>query len=342
MVATYRSVEVTEPGGAITLTDRPVHEPGDGEVLVRVEACGVCHSDSQIAAGHLPDTVFPVTPGHEVAGHIVAVGPGVLDWQIGDRVAVGWFGYYCGSCSRCRRGDFVHCTRSKVTGAGFPGGYAEMLLVHQSGLARIPDALTAVEAAPLACAGVTMFNSLRHSGARPGDVVAVLGIGGLGHLGVQFAARMGFRTVAIARGAEKADMAYQLGAHHYIDSTAADVAAELRKLGGARVVAATATNRTAISVAGDGLAPHGEVLTLAVLAEPLDITPLQLINASGTIHGHPAGTAADTEDTLEFAALHGIRPWVEPMPLRDAAAGYDRMMRNEARFRVVLTMTDAG
>lgn len=342
MSATYRSVEVAQPGGSIRLVDRPVLEPATGEVRVRVEACGVCHSDSQIAAGHLPGTVFPVTPGHEVAGRIDAIGSGVVDWKVGDRVAIGWFGFYCGTCHQCRRGNFVHCRRSKITGAAFPGGYAEMLIVHQSGLARIPDALTATEAAPLACAGVTMFNSLRHTGAHPGEVVAVLGIGGLGHLGVQFAARMGFETVAIARGTEKSDMAYELGAHHYIDATVTDVAAELRKLGGARVVAATATNRAAINATVDGLAPHGELLTLAVLDESLDVTPLQLINSSGTVHGHPAGAAADTEDTLEFAALHGIRPWVEPMPLSDAAAGYDRMMRNQARFRVVLTMPGEG
>lgn len=305
-----------------------------------MQACGVCHSDSQICAGHLPGTVFPVTPGHEVAGSIDAVGSAVEDWHVGDRVAVGWFGFYCGSCYRCRRGDFVHCTRSKVTGAAFPGGYAEMLIVHQSGLARIPDQLAAVAAAPLACAGVTMFHALRETSARPGDLVAILGVGGLGHLGVQFAAKMGFETVAIARGQEKADMSRQLGAHHYIDATTEDVAAQLRKLGGARVVAATATNPDAISATVDGLAPHGELLTLAVLNESLRVTPLQLINSEGTVHGHPAGAAADTEDTLSFAALHGIRPWVEPVPLEDAAAGYDRMMQNRARFRVVLTMPD--
>lgn len=337
-MSTYRSVEVAVPGGPIQLTDRPMREPGRGEVRVRVEACGVCHTDSQIAAGHLPGTVFPVTPGHEVAGRVEALGAGVEEWQIGDRVAVGWFGFYCGSCYRCRQGDFVHCERSKVTGAAFPGGYAETLIVHQTGLARIPDALSAVEAAPLACAGVTMFHALRETGARPGDVVAILGVGGLGHLGVQFAANMGFRTVAIARGREKADMAHRLGAHDYIDATTEDVAAQLRKLGGARVIAATATSPEAISATIDGLAPHGELLALAVLAESLHVTPLQLINSSGTVHGHPAGTAADTEDTLNFAALQGIRPWVEPVPLEDAAAGYDRMMRNQARFRVVLTM----
>lgn len=339
---TYRSVQITEPGGPITLTDRPLVEPGRGHVRIRVQACGVCHSDSQIAAGHLPGTVFPITPGHEVAGQIDAIGPDVVDWQIGDRVAVGWFGFYCGTCFRCRRGEFVHCERSKVTGAAFPGGYAESMIVHQSGLARIPDALSAVDAAPLACAGVTMFHALRESGAHPGDVVAILGVGGLGHLGVQFAAHMGFRTVAIARGSEKADMALELGAHHYIDATTRDVAEELRKLGGARVVAATATNPDAISATVDGLAPHGELLTLAVLGESLHVTPLQLINSEGTVHGHPAGSAADTEDTLNFAALHGIRPWVEPMALADAAVGYDRMMRNEARFRVVLTMSESG
>ena len=338
MSLTYRAVEVTEPSGALHLTDHPLREPGSAQVRVRVEACGVCHSDSQIAAGALPGTTFPVTPGHEIAGRIDAIGAGIEDWEVGDRVAVGWTGFYCGRCYRCRRGDFVHCEHALITGAHFPGGYAEMVVVPESALARIPEGLDSVDAAPLACAGVTMFNSLRHTGAGPGDVVAILGIGGLGHLGVQFAAKMGFRTVAIARGSEKAELAYQLGAHHYIDATTEDVAAALRRLGGARVVAATATNRDAISATIDGLAPHGELLTLAVLDESLHVTPLQLINSSGTVHGHPAGVASDTEDTLNFAALHGIRPWTEPVLLEEAAAGYDRMMRNQARFRVVLTM----
>ncbi|TFV57885.1 alcohol dehydrogenase [Mycobacterium sp. PS03-16] len=336
---TYRTVDVNTPSGPLELADREIAEPGPGTVRIRVEACGVCHSDSQLAAGHLPGTVFPMTPGHEIAGRIDAVGGDVQEWRLGDRVAVGWSGGYCGHCFFCRRGEFMHCEYAKVTGAAFRGGYAEMIVAPTSALARIPDELGAAEAAPLACAGVTMFNSLRHTGAMPGDVVAILGIGGLGHLGVQFAVKMGFRTVAVARGSEKCDMAEQLGAHHYIDSTVSDVAVELRKLGGARVIAATVTNSAAMSATIDGLAPHGELLTLGVSADPIAVTPLQLINTTGTVHGHPAGTAADIEDTLNFSALQGIRPWIEEFPLKSVADGYDRMMRNEARFRVVLRMS---
>lgn len=336
---TYRTVDVKIPSGPLELTDLDIPDPGPGTVRIRVEACGVCHSDSQLAAGHLPGTVFPMTPGHEVAGRIDAVGAGVVEWQLGERVAVGWSGGYCGRCFCCRRGEFMHCAEAKITGAAFRGGYAEMIVVPTSAVARIPDGLGVAEAAPLACAGVTMFNSLRHTGAMPGDVVAILGIGGLGHLGVQFAVKMGYRTVAIARGSEKADLAAQLGAHHYIDSTATDVAAELQKLGGARVVAATVTSSAAMSATIDGLAPHGELLTLGVSAEPIHVTPLQLINSTGTVHGHPSGTGADVEDTLNFAALQGIRPWIEEIPLESVADGYDRMMRNQARFRVVLRMS---
>lgn len=339
---TYRTVRVAEPSGTLTLTDLPVPEPTFGTARVRVQACGVCHSDSQLAAGHLPGITFPMTPGHEVAGYIDALGDGVQGWQLGDRVAIGWSGGYCGYCFRCRRGDFMHCEHAAVTGAAYPGGFAEVVVAPVSALARIPDELSATDAAPLACAGVTMFNSIRHTGAMPGDTVAILGIGGLGHLGVQFAAKMGFRTVAIARGTDKAELAHQLGAHHYIDSTAGDVAAELQALGGARVIAATATSSAAMSATVDGLAPHGELLTLGVSAEPVHVTPLQLINSSGTVHGHPAGSAADIEDTLNFAALQGIRPWVETCPLESVTEGYGRMMRNEARFRVVLTMDPAA
>ena len=338
-MATYRSVDVRNPSGPLELADFDIPEPAPGMVRIRVHACGVCHSDSQLAAGHLPGTTFPMTPGHEIAGTIDAIGEDAQQWQLGDRVAVGWSGGYCGHCFSCRRGDFMHCSRAKVTGASFRGGYAEMAVVPISALARVPDELDAVQAAPLACAGVTMFNSLRHTGAIPGDVVAILGLGGLGHLGVQFAVKMGYRTVAIARGSEKAFLADKLGAHHYIDSTTSDVASELRKLGGARVVAATVTNSEAMSATIDGLAPHGELLTLGVSADPIHVTPLQLINSTGTVHGHPAGTAADIEDTLNFAALQGIRPWIEEIPLESVADGYDRMMRNEARFRVVLRMS---
>ncbi|MCW2652365.1 MAG: alcohol dehydrogenase [Mycobacterium sp.] len=287
-----------------------------------------------------PGLRFPVTPGHEIAGHIDALGDSVEGWREGDRVAIGWSGGYCGHCRSCRRGDFVHCDADMVTGATFPGGYADYMMAPASALARIPDELSAVDAAPLACAGLTMFNSLRRTGAGPGDLVAILGIGGLGHLGVQFAAKMGFRTVAIARGPEKGDFASELGAHHYIDSVASDVATELQNLGGARVIAATATNAEAITASAGGLGQHGELLTLAALRDPVQVTPTQLITISGTVHGHPAGASPDLEDTLNFAALQGIKPMVEVMPLEKAADGYQRMLANQARFRVVLTTAD--
>jgi alcohol dehydrogenase len=334
---TYRSVQVAEPGAPLTGVDVPIREPGAGQVRVAVQACGVCHTDSEFVTGSQPGLTFPVTPGHEVAGVIEALGEDVHPWRVRERVAIGWSGGYCGYCSPCRRGDFVHCAQRWVTGAAYPGGYAEMMIAPQTALARIPDELSAADAAPMACAGVTMFNSIRHTGAGPGDVVAILGLGGLGHLGVQFATKMGFRTVAIARGAEKAELAHQLGAHHYVDTTAVSVGDELRRLGGAAVVAATAANADAISATVDGLAPHGELLTLAVLTDSLHVTPLQLISSSGTVHGHPGGVARDVEDTMNFAALQGIRPMIEPLPLKKAAEGYDRMMGNHARFRVVLT-----
>jgi alcohol dehydrogenase len=336
-MTTFRAAEVPSPGAPLAVIDRALAEPGPGAVRVAVEACGICHSDSMFVDNQWPGVQFPVTPGHEIAGHIDALGDGVEDWLEGDRVAIGWSGGYCGHCRSCRRGDFVHCEAGMVTGATFPGGYAEYVVAPASSLARIPDELSAVDAAPLACAGLTMFNSLRHTGAGPGDLVAILGIGGLGHLGVQFAVKMGFRTVAIARGPEKGELARQLGAHHYIDSVAGDVATELQNLGGARVIAATATDAGAITASVGGLGLHGELLTLAALPDPVQVSPVQLITISGTVHGHPAGVPHDLEDTLNFAALQGIRPMVEVMPLEKAADGYQRMLANQARFRVVLT-----
>jgi alcohol dehydrogenase len=335
--STYRSTLVDAADGPLHLGDVAVRDPGPGEVRVTVRACGICHSDSEFVTGHWPGTTFPVTPGHEVAGVVAAVGEGVTTWQPGERVAIGWSGGYCGACAPCRRGDFMYCAQGWVTGASFPGGYADELIAPHTALARIPDGLSDVDAAPLACAGVTMFNSLRRSSARLGDTVAVLGLGGLGHLGVQFAAKAGFRTVAIARGADKADLAHRLGAHHYIDSTTTDVADALQRLGGAHVVQATATNADAISATLGGLTTHGELITLGVVPDSLTVSPLQLITTAGVVRGHAGGTAADIEDTMNFAALHGITPMTETMPLTDVAAGYDRMMANQARFRVVLT-----
>ena len=334
-MATFRSVQVAEAGGAFNLVDRPEADPGPGQVRIAVEACGICHSDAEFVAGHMGP--FPITPGHEIAGRIEAVGGSVRHWQPGERVAVGWSGGSCGYCTPCRRGDFINCVEGWVTGSAFPGGYAESVVAPATALARIPGELSAVDAGPLACAGVTVFNSLRHTKARPGELVAVLGLGGLGHLAVQFAARMGFRVAVIARGAEKAELATRLGAHHYIDSTTSDVAAELTKLGGAQVVQATAANADAISATVDGLAPNGELLAIAVLADSLTVSPLQLIQGSKSVQGHASGTAMDVEDTLNFAALHGIRPMVEELPLDSAAAGYERMISGKARFRVVLT-----
>jgi alcohol dehydrogenase len=336
-MTTFRAAQALSPGAPLAMIDQALAEPGPGSVRVAVEACGICHSDSLFVDNQWPGVQFPVTPGHEIAGHIDALGDGVQGWREGDRVAIGWSGGYCGHCRSCRRGDFVHCEVGMVTGATFPGGYADYLVAPASALARIPDEMSAVDAAPLACAGLTMFNSLRHTGAGPGDLVAILGIGGLGHLGVQFAVKMGFRTVAIARGPEKGELAHELGAHHYIDSVASDVATELQNLGGARVIAATATNAEAISESVGGLGLHGELLALAAVPDSVQVTPIQLITISGTVHGHPAGVPHDLDDTLDFAALQGIKPMVEVMPLEKAADGYQRMLANQARFRVVLT-----
>jgi len=339
-MTTFRAAQVTSPRGPLALVDRTLTDPAPGTVRVAVEACGICHSDSVLVDDILPGLRFPVTPGHEIAGRIDALGEGVLGWREGERVAIGWSGGHCGRCRGCRRGDFVHCEVGMVTGATFPGGYAEYVIAPASALARIPDGLSAVDAAPLACAGVAMFNSLRHTGARPGDLVAILGIGGLGHLGVQFAVKMGFRTVAIARGPEKSHLARELGAHHCIDSLASDVTSELQDLGGARVIAATATNAEAITAAIGGLGPHGELLTLAGVLDPVQVSPVQLINIAGTVRGHSTGSPSDIEDTLNFAVLQGIRPMAEALPLEKAADGYQRMLANQARFRVVLTTAD--
>ena len=335
-MTTFRAAQVSSPGTELAVVDQPAIEPGPGAVRVAVEACGICHSDSLFVGGEWPGVQFPVTPGHEIAGHIDAIGANVDGWRVGDRVAIGWSAATAAIAAAAGR-EFVHCEVGMVTGATFPGGYADFVVAPATALARIPDALSAIDAAPLACAGLTMFNSLRHTGAGPGDLVAILGIGGLGHLGVQFAVKMGFRTVAIARGPEKGDLARELGAHHYIDSLAADVAVELQNLGGARVIAATATNADTMTNALCGLGLHGELLTLAAINDPVQVAPIQLINNSSTVHGHPVGTSSDLEDTLNFAALQGIRPMVEVLPLEKAADGYQRMLANQARFRVVLT-----
>lgn len=334
---TVRSVLVDAPMGKLRIAERELPDPGPGQALVAVEACGICHSDGAFVAGHIPDLSFPITPGHEIAGRIDALGEGVAGWQVGDRVAVGWFGGYCTYCTACRRGDFVHCDHAQIPGRSYPGGYADAVLVPATGLARIPDGMSAVQAGPMACGGVTVFGALRSSGARPGDLVAVVGLGGLGHLAVQFAAKSGLDTVAIARGQEKAQLAAQLGARHYIDSTAQDVAAELRRLGGAQVVLATAADSAAMARTVDGLAPNGRLAVVGISFEPMQISPLQLISPAHTVYGHPAGTPIDVEDTMAFAALTGVRAMVEEMPLDRVEEAFLRMAANQARFRMVLT-----
>jgi D-arabinose 1-dehydrogenase-like Zn-dependent alcohol dehydrogenase len=306
-------------------------------VRIKVSACGICHSDSFTKEGTFPGVQYPRVPGHEVAGIIDALGPGVVGWAAGQRVGVGWHGGHCGYCESCRRGDFVTCqTAAQVPGITYDGGYADYMIAPAVALALIPDALAAAEAGPLMCAGITTFNALRHSGAQPGDVVAILGIGGLGHLGVQFAAKMGFKTIAIARGADKAPLAKQLGAWQYIDSQAQEPAAELRKLGGAKVILATATSGKALSAALGGLGVDGKMIIVGA-ADPLEVSPLLLIGGRRSVMGWPSGSSIDSQDALRFSALTGVRSMNEVFPLERAAEAYERMMSGKARFRVVLT-----
>ncbi|MBB4696256.1 alcohol dehydrogenase catalytic domain-containing protein [Paractinoplanes abujensis] len=331
-----RSAQVAEPGAPFRIVESARPEPGRGQVRVAVEACGVCRTDAAFVNAAFPVS-FPLVTGHEIAGRVDAVGEDVEGWQTGDRVAVGWFGGHCGVCDPCRSGDFIHCVRLQVPGWAYPGGYADALVVPANALARIPDAITAAEAAPMGCAGVATFNGLRSSSARPGELVAVLGLGGLGHLGVQFAAKLGFETVAIARGEAREADARELGAHHYLDSAAGDVAQRLQQLGGATVVLATAGSSAAMSAAIDGLAPNGQLVVVGADPAPIEVSPFQIISTSRTVHGHPSGTARDVEETLRFAALTGIRARTEEMPLTDVQAAYDRMLAGDAHYRVVLT-----
>ncbi|MEU1462508.1 alcohol dehydrogenase [Streptomyces sp. NPDC005727] len=339
-MSTYRVAQVTAPDGTFELAEREVPRPGPGQVLIAVEACGICHSDALFVSGGLPGVSFPEVPGHEIAGRIEELGEGTGDrgWRTGDRVAVGWFGGSCGHCVPCREGDFIVCRNLKVPGWAYDGGFGDKVLVPVDALARIPEGLAAGDAGPMACAGVTTYNGLRRSSARPGDLVAVLGLGGLGHLGVQYAVAMGFETVAIARGAEKADFAKRLGAHHYVDSTSGTPVAEsLQSLGGAKVVLATAGHSEAITATVDGLAHRGELVVIGADTEPLGISPVQLLMSGRVVRGHPSGTAKDVEDTMAFSALHGIRPMTESVPLEQADEAYRKMLAGRARFRMVLT-----
>jgi D-arabinose 1-dehydrogenase-like Zn-dependent alcohol dehydrogenase len=333
-----RVVQMSRPNGALELVEREIPQPGPGSVRLEVEACGICHSDSFTKEGVWPGIQYPRVPGHEIAGIIDAVGTGVARWIQGQRVGVGWHGGHCGYCDSCRRGDFVTCQIApQVPGITYDGGYAEYVIVPAGALAPIPEGLSAVDAAPLMCAGITTFNSLRNSGARPGETVAVLGVGGLGHLGIQFAAKMGFRTVAIARGRDKEPLARKLGAWDYIDSEARDPAAELVKLGGARVIVATVTSGKAMSAVIGGLGVNGKLIVLGAAAEPLQVSASLLIGGRRSITGWPSGTSIDSQDTLAFSALTGVRPMTEVFPLERAAEAYERMMSGKARFRVVLT-----
>lgn len=332
-----RVIQVSQPSGPLELVEREIPEPESGFVRIKVEACGVCHSDSLTKEGLFPGIQYPRVPGHEIAGTIDAIGAAIEGWTQGTRVGVGWHGGYCGRCDACRHGDFFACVWGRVTGITYDGGYAEYMIAHASALARIPDDLSPVEAGPLVCAGVTTFNALRNSGARPNDLVAVLGLGGLGHLGVQFAVKMGFNTVAIARGSDKEALARQLGAHHYIDSKAKDVAAELLAMGGAKVVLATVTNAEAMTATIGGLGVNGTLLVLGAPHDPLLVPAFSLIAGKRKICGWYSGTSIDSQETLAFSNLEAVRAMTEVFPLERAAEAYDRMMSGNARFRVVLT-----
>ena len=325
-------------GAPLELVDVETVPPRRDEVRLTVSACGICGTDAHFVSGAFPGMSWPFTPGHEIAGKIAELGDSIEGFAVGDRVAVGWFGGCCYHCDPCRKGIFIHCVNGKVPSWQYPGGYAESVTVPVSALARIPDGLSDAEAAPMGCAGVTTYNALRHTKALPGDRVAILGVGGLGHLGVQFARAMGFETIAIARGTGKADDAKKLGAHHYIDSTSGDVSAALQALGGATVVLGTAGNSKAMADTVGGLAPQGELVTIGVTPEPLPISPLQLINSGLSIVGHPSGTAKDIEDTMQFAVLSGVRAWIEELPLSRAAEGYQALEQGRAHYRTVLTM----
>jgi D-arabinose 1-dehydrogenase-like Zn-dependent alcohol dehydrogenase len=332
-----RAVQVKNANGPFELVEREIPTPAAGQVLIKVEACGICHSDALTKLGAFPGITYPRVPGHEVVGIIDKLGERVPNWKPGRRVGVGWHGGHCGHCPSCRRGDFVTCANLQIPGISYDGGYADYMVAPFEALAAIPDDLQAAEAAPLLCAGITTYNALRNSGVRAGDTVAVLGIGGLGHLGVQFAAKMGCRTVAIARGADKGPLARQLGAHHYLDSTTQDVAAELKKLGGARVILSTVTNSPAMSAVLGGLAVDGKMIVVGASPDPIEVSPFLLIGGRRGIQGWPSGTSIESEDTLAFSVLANIRPMIETMPLERAAEAYERMMSGAARFRMVIT-----
>lgn len=334
-----KAIQVSKPGGDFELVERPIPQPGRSQVRIKVEACGICHSDVLAKGGYWPGLQYPRVPGHEIAGRIDAVGPDVTNWTQGQRVGVGWHGGHCFVCEPCRRGDFIVCRNEKITGLSYDGGYAEYMIAPAEAVAAIPEDLPADLAAPLMCAGITVYNPMRRSGVMAGQLVAIQGIGGLGHLGVQYARQMGFRTVAIARGADKEALAKKLGAHHYIDSAANDPADELQKLGGANLILATAPDSKSMSPLVGGLGPNGKLLIVGAGGESLDVTPIALITKRLSIQGWASGTAMDSEDTMRFSSLTGVRPMIEKYPLEKAAEAFERMLSGKARFRAVLTMT---
>jgi D-arabinose 1-dehydrogenase-like Zn-dependent alcohol dehydrogenase len=337
-IAPMKAAQIPKPGADFQIVEREIPKPGAGHVLIKVQACGVCHSDVLTKEGALPGIQYPRVPGHEVAGIVDEVGAGVSAWKKGQRVGVGWHGGQDGTCLSCRRGDFRNCRNLKIPGISYDGGYQQYMVAPVEALAAIPDTLSDVEAAPLLCAGITTYNALRHSGALPGDIVAVQGIGGLGHLGIQFANKFGYKVAAIGRGPENAALAKKLGATLYIDSKATNAADELQKLGGAQVILATAPSSKAMSDLINGLGPNGKFMVIGATFDPIEVTPMQLISGSRTIQGWAAGTPADSEDTLRFAELSGVRPMTETYPLEKAGEAYARMMSGNAQFRVVLTM----
>jgi D-arabinose 1-dehydrogenase-like Zn-dependent alcohol dehydrogenase len=337
-VATMKVAQVSKAGGDFEVVERAIPTPDAGHVRIKVQACGVCHSDVFTKEGGWPGIQYPRVPGHEIAGIIDELGAGVSAWKKGQRVGVGWHGGQDGTCLSCRRGDFRNCRNLKIPGISYDGGYQQYMVAPVEALAAIPESLSDVDAAPLLCAGITTYNALRHSGALPGDLVAVLGIGGLGHLGIQFANKFGYKVAAVGRGAENAALAKKLGASVYIDSKSTNAAEELQKLGGAQVILATAPSSKAMSELIDGLGPNGKLVVIGATTDPIEVTPVQLITGSRTIQGWAAGTPADSEDTLRFAELTGVRPMIETYPLEQAGEAYARMMSGKAQFRVVLTM----
>ena len=330
--------QVGKAGGEFELVEREIPQPAAGEVRIKVEACGICHSDAVVKAGQWPGLMFPRVPGHEVAGVIEEVGPGVTEWKKGERVGVGWHGGHCFVCESCRRGDFITCVNEQITGVTRDGGYAQYMIARHEAVASMPEGLDAAEAGPLLCAGITTFNALRHSGARMGDLVAVQGVGGLGHLGIQFAAKAGYRTVGIGRGSENAALAKKLGATEYIDSTATNAAQALRTMGGARVILATAPSAKAMAEVLGGLGVDGKLLVVGVPFDPVPVSAVELVLQRRDVKGWPSGTAVDSEDTLRFSVRTGVRPMIEKFPLKEVKKAYERMESGNAQFRVVLTM----